>query len=207
MKTLSVKQKTLTVITVLAVAFLIWQIVELVSSSSSTTAPAMVVSSSQPQAAHQTLKPQTALVKVAPASTNQLTIQHDAPPLASNQHSDYEKLSSQIELLKMHHDVLQQQLAIAQMHKQLQLLGGEAALAKSVSTAETSSAPGRVLRYLAKKNGRWEALIDNNGEFETIHLGDHLANGARVVAISAKGVRLQNTNGMQLLDFKGFHSV
>lgn len=211
------RQKFVLVLTVLAFAFLVWQIYGLVrgdvvpasdNSSKSTSSNTQQLSqnvNSPVTAYHQNTPKEAELSAAAPNSMN----------LAPEQ-QQYMQISSQYELAKLQRRLLEEQVAMSDARNRIadtenrtnqlssanagaSALGGGAAL-------YTNGDPYR-LSYLSQQGDLWNATIVVNGEFKNVAVGDTLFDGSKITAVDQQGVTLLKGDQKLRLTFGGVKPI
>lgn len=219
------KQKSLLVLTVAALGFLGYQVFQLVNKditetpviaeqqasasvqdgdnsnglAMTTHAPASIVPS---QNVHATVSAAVEAATSSPTIQNTPTSQS----LTQGQHA-YVKMLNQYELTKMHHQLLDEEAAvanaqhqIAQLNKSTAQLTGSSAMPVGFSDDQGSSFS---LSYIDQQNGVWSATIHDGSEYQSVNIGSRLSNGFQVIGIDHQGVILAKGSVRELLSFNG----
>lgn len=199
---MSAKRKRGVVVACLIVTFMLlgWQIFRLVASDLDGSAIAANKPSKRKKQVHYSTS-----MKI-PEQEKWNPVTHATP-----EEKRYLHLASEIQEAKMHHQLLQQQVAIAEAEKKLALShqqtvdlspAGTEEIASWSKTSNTNYALHLV--YLAKvANGRWEATLKKGSELLHVGRGTDLGNGRHVAAIIERGLWLQDAQGVRWLGFPG----
>jgi IMP cyclohydrolase len=195
---MSTKKKQLTLVIALAVVIglLVWQLWGLVGSD---------LGPKKSTAAKKTLVKKLTSHTPVPSQWKQKVI-------VSPAEKQYLQLAAKIQKAKMRHQLLQQEVAIAQAQKKLALSHQQTMNLSSAGTDDLSAWSGDVsthagdlhLLYLAQvEGGGWQATLQNGSEMVRVQQGSGLGNGRLVTAISAHGLWLKDSKGKRWLGFAG----
>jgi hypothetical protein len=122
------------------------------------------------------------------------------------------RLASKIQEAKMEHQLLQQQVAIAEAQKKLALSHEQTMNLSSSNAFELSNSSeagtlhleGLRLAYVAKvSGGQRQATLQRGNELIHVQSGTDLGAGRRVIAVLANGVWLADQEGEHWLGFPG----
>ncbi len=182
------KQKSLLVLTLIALFFLVYEVVQLVHGDLP----------SDPSPAPVTLAiPQTTPVIKTPVAQNTAD-----PGLAKNQ-QEYLNMLNQYELAKLKRQLLQEQAAIATAQNQIAELHQKSQQMNGPDNSTEADVPEMVLSYLGQEGNEWSATVNVNGNYQTVSVGSQLQNGFTVVRVSQQGVLLSKDQEQTLLTFNG----
>lgn len=197
------RQKIVLVLTICAFAFLGWQIYDLFFAGPDISPPPAVVKKA-PAKAVKTVKATTKKTnapKVVNQSASNKATKQDVPVTESK---PYLAMVEQLEMYKMQHEVLQQQLAIAKAQQQIARVNSQNDASSGQApamAAVTAGGSGLRLSYVAKLHGQWQATIDDAGQYQTVKVGGQLLDGSKVLSINADGVELQKGKKKKQLHF------
>lgn len=207
---LNIRQRVMLILTILASAFLAWQIYNFVHGNTAPSRPMAAVS--MPVSAG----------KVAPlpaAGNNNPGLAPVAQPLPANLASpalsshqqEYLNLVREYQLTKMKRQILEEEAGLANAQKRIADAGKGGALAGMDNFVGDNGSPsnGYQLAYLDRQAGEWTATISQAGQYTEVHVGTRLADGAKVISISDRGVVLRPAgDGKNLtLGFQGSVNV
>lgn len=169
---LSIRQKVMLTLTVLAAAFLTWQIYNFVHGNS------MGVQSIKPSTPHPiSIKPSANTlppppVKPLPArETSNIT-------LTSSQQA-YLGLVREYQVTKIRRQILEEQAGLANAQKRITDASRNVTLANYGTYGDlmNSDNVGNTyeLTYLDRQAGQWTATLNRNGQYQEVHVGSHLS--------------------------------
>ncbi len=202
---LSIRQKVMLTLTVLAAAFLTWQIYNFVHGNS------MGVQPINPTTPHpisiksptNTLPPPP--VKPLPArETSHVTL------TASQQ--AYLGLVREYQVTKIRRQILEEQAGLANAQKRITDASRNGMLANYGTYGDVLGSDSvdnaYELTYLDRQAGQWTATLNRNGKYQEVHVGTRLSDGASVVSINNKGVVLRTSRGKsRMVSFQGSINV
>jgi type IV pilus biogenesis protein PilP len=191
---LNIRQKVMLVLTIIAAAFLTWQIYNFVHGASSPSQPAPAASSSLPATV-----PPPVVVRQLPAS----------PTMTSSQR-EYLNLVREYQITKMERQILEEKAGLASAQKRIDETGrNSSALTVGFSSpVYINDDKEYQLAYVDRQAGRWTATLSQGGGFKEVHVGTVLDNGAKVMSITGNSVVLRPVKGKNLvLNFQGSVNV
>lgn len=211
------KQKSLLVLTVIALGFLGYQIFQLVSRDISETPVLAEKRSEQAQLgqANASPAPATAVEPVMAIQPPKLNIAQKVEPrlpTSSLTHSQrsYVNMLSQFELAKLHHQLADEEVAvasaqnkIADLHSKTEKLVGPGGVAVNGDLVDGPSSQNFLLTYVDQRDGRWSATLKVGGTYKPVHIGTNLPDDYQVIGIDNTGVTLQKDNHRQRVTFNG----
>lgn len=209
------KQKSLLVLTIAALGFLGYQVFQLVdrditetpviAEQKQTTQVAMQQPVSAPAAT--TTAVQSSVATQPVAATAAPTAQQ--PTIDPQQHA-YMKELNNYELARMHHQLLDEEAAIATaqqkiavMHNKTQKITGADGVTSDDSLVTGQAADAYVLSYVDKQNGEWSATLHLGSDYQSVEIGSQLPDGYQVIGIDHQGVTLQKNDHRELISFNG----
>ena len=220
---MDMKQKSLFVLTVAALGFLGYQVFQLVDRDITET-PVLAQQTATSQATQTTeatqttqttqtaqamplksvVQPMVVVQQQAPVQAYAVKLLHQASP---TQHA-YMQMLNQYELVKMRHQLLDEEAAVAHAQQTIvttqsktrKIAGADGDLSAGL---DAEAAGGFVLSYLDKQSGRWSATLHHAGIYQSVHVGDALPGSFQVVAIDRKGVTLQKQRQREVISFNG----
>ena len=212
------KQKGLLVLTVAALGFLGYQVFQLVDRDITET-PII--------AEQQAPMPQTTAIAQAPVVLTPSLAQHTQQPIASatlhsgmstaaltNSQKTYMAMLKQYELVKMKHQLLDEEAAVASAQNQIAVtnkstskITGHNALTTSSVTDDSNIDDSVSLSYIDHQNGQWSATLHSGDSYQSVAIGARLENGYQVIGIDHHGVTLQKAQARELLTFDGITTL
>jgi len=220
------KQKSLLVLTLVALGFLGYQVFQLVDRDITETPVIAEQSSAAIANATSSVKASMAvspIAKVAQVTTSAAVPATPAQPLAKKasvtaeavtpQQHAYMKVLNSYEIARMHHQLMDEEAAIATaqqkiavMHTKTQkLLGPNAATSDNLLSTQGANAIS--LSYIDKQNDHWSATLHIGSEYESVQIGSQLPNGYDVIGIDHQGVMLQKGNQRERVSFNGVRTL
>lgn len=202
---LSIRQKVMLTLTVLAAVFLSWQIYNFVHGNSGGVQP---INPSTPHPV--SVKPTTNTLPPPPVKPLPAKESSHVNLTASQQ--AYLGLIREYQVTKIKRQILEEQASLASAQKRISdashnssfvnygvygdLIGGD--------NADNTY----VLSYLDRQAGQWTATLNRNGQYQEVQVGSRLTDGSRVISINDKGVVLRNLHGKsRLVSFQGSVNV
>ncbi len=215
------KQKWILVLTVAAFIFLGWQVYSLikddVSSHISKASPKAPVLTNSASVADKTAvvserssSAQSTAAPSAPSLQNLPRVQEELPKkmLRSIEfpgHSEYVELANAYELAKMRHQLLVEQVAIADAEQKIAKMNHEVGPAPTagprVLRSSSESDGSYHLVSVAQSSGVWSATLVRNGRYQTVKVGAHLVPDIKVLAIDDEGVLIQQDSKEKRMGF------
>lgn len=203
---LSIRQKVMLTLTLLAAAFLFWQIYNFVHGNSMSVQP---INPSTPhpvsiKPSANTLPPPP--IKPLPARD----VAH--VNLTANQQA-YLGLVREYQVTKIRRQILEEQAGLANAQKRIADASRNATLASYGSYSDLMGGDNSVensyqLAYLDRQAGQWTATLNRNGQYQEVHVGSRLTDGASVISINDKGVVLRTSRGKsRVIGFQGSVNV
>ncbi len=195
---LNIRQKIMLTLTLVAAAFLTWQIYNFVRGN---TSPDKSISA--PAA---TLSP---AVSAQPAVQKLPTQNLSNANLTYNQ-KQYLNLVHEYQITKMKRQILDEAAGLANAQKRIADVGKNNSLVGMDNFENEAYAGGGAyqLSYVDRQAGKWTATINQNGQYREVQIGSRLPNGSRVIAINNRGVVLRSSKGQSiLLSFQGSVNV
>ncbi len=211
------KQTSIIVITITAIVIFAWQVYLLMSND---------ISSNNSSSVSIAAPIETPMEKTAILTSNKV---ESAPPptvtsgpmqaiTALQRHkvtnkNPYLTLVNNYKLAKMKHQVLQEELAIANVRHKIALLN-EKTLSTDDNDARTNFGGFGIqsansdkseikLVYLDYQNNQWSATLKNGNRFSEINAGAQLSDGSHIIAINRHGVLIQSGSHRYNLSFNG----
>ena len=202
---LDTRQKILIPLIVIAFAYVIWQVVDMVGSDHSRPT-ASKTSTSVPSAAPVAATPTTATATTTAATvTPQPTAAPQQQPLTESQ-SAYLQLMNQYQLVKMQRLIVDEQASIAEARERIAKLNQEAgSLGGSdfhITGSNTQSSDYKLV-FLDRQSGIWSATLSKDGRYYEVGRGKELLDGTQVVQINDQGVVLRKDGEKTQLTFSG----
>ena len=193
------KQRVVLVLTIIALLFLTWQIVDLIRGDvSSAPAPAPQTTTKTAAAAN-VPEPKPASVKSTGSKDNPLRTQ------IASQRKEYLQMADQFELAKMQSQLLKQELDIAKTKQQISQTNQSISGISNVSSlggAEANNAKLHLV-YVGQVNGQWSATVSQGGQYTTVSVGSILPNGSVVSSVNQQGITYRLGGKTLLLGFNG----
>ncbi len=202
------KQKFLLGLTVIALGFLGYQIFELVDRDITET-PVLA----EKRAAQESLSATAEATQTLPVMAVQppkLTVAKATDTThmhaLTRSQSSYVSMLSQFELAKLHHQLADEEVAvasaqnkIADLHTKTKKLVGD----EDVNLIEGASPQQFSLSYVDQRDGQWSATLKMGGVYKSVQIGTNLPDGYQVIGIDHSGVTLQKNNHRQMVTFNG----
>jgi hypothetical protein len=187
------------VLTILAAAFLTWQIYHFVQGNAAPVPPsaAPVAGAALPVS---TLPP--------PVVVHQVPV--SAPVLTPRQR-EYLNLVREYQLTKMERQILEEKAGLANAQKRISDSGANNSLS-GVGSVDTSMYGNEnsdyQLAYVDRQAGQWTATLNQGEVYKEVHVGSRLENGSKVLSINGNSVVLRLVKGKKLiLTFQGSVNV
>ena len=199
------KQRVMLVLTIIAIAFLAWQVIDLiggdVSSSSSAAKP---VATTTAATTANVPEPTKASITDAKSSNNASPVRQQV----ASQRKEYLQMADQFELAKMQSELLKQELDIAQTKQKIsetnqKISGAVSGVGGSAAGAQPGAGGSLRLVYLGQINDRWSATVADNGQYATVTTGSVLPNGSVASVVNKDGVTYRLGGKTMLLGFNG----
>lgn len=197
---LSLRQKTMLALTLLAAAFLAWQIYNFVHGNApSQPLPATPVPVVSPKA------PATPMNSAVAPAIRQLPAVDSTNMALSPRQREYLTLVREYQITKMKRQILDEQANLANAQKRIADAGRNGmALNMDIDGYAGNSANGYQLAYLDRQAGQWTATINIGDQYKEVRVGSRLTDGSKVVSITNKGVVLRPAKGKNIvLGFQG----
>lgn len=195
---LSVRQKIMLALTVLAAIFLAWQIYNFVHADT----PAAMVSAPAPAAPAPvtTVPPPTALRELPPNN-----------PVLTVRQREYLNLVREYQITKMERQILEEKANLASAQKRISDTGRNSSLV-GVSglnnPAYGADNEEYQLAYVDRQAGQWTATLSQGETYKEVKVGTRLDNGTKVLSINGNSVVLKLIKGKKLvLTFQGSVNV
>lgn len=199
---LNIRQKVMLALTILAAAFLAWQIYNFVHGNTAPSKPVSMGPASKISAAPVPAGgSQVPMVQPLPVSSNLALVEHQ---------QQYLNLVREYQITKMKRQVVEEEASLANAQKRISDAGRNGALVglDTLGNDDAFASGGYQLAYLDRQAGRWTATIAQGNQYKEVHIGTRLADGSRVIAVSGKGVVLQPSHGKNItLGFQGSVNV
>lgn len=198
---LNIRQRVMLVLTILAAAFLTWQIYNFVHGNSAAVSPRPAAVSAGP-AVSMPVAAQIPQVRPLPADL--------VNPALTNHQQEYLNLVREYQVTKMKRQILEEEAGLANAQKRIVDAGKNGSLPylDTFGNDNVSTSSRYQLTYLDRQAGQWTATLSLNGQYTEVHVGTQLADGYRVTAISNRGVMLQADSGKRItVGFQGSVNV
>lgn len=193
------KQRVMLVLTIIALLFLAWQIIDLIRGDVSSSPAPAAQTTTQQAAASNTPEPKPASVKSTANQANPVRTQ------IASQRKEYLQMADQFELAKMQSQLLKQELDIAKTKQQIsqtnQSISG-ITNAGGVTGATDTNAKLHLV-YVGQVSGKWSATVSQGGQYTTVSVGSVLPNGSVVSSVNQQGITYRLGGKTLLLGFNG----
>lgn len=201
------KQKYLLGLTAIALGFLGYQIFELVDRDITETPVLAEERAAQaPQPAVASATQSLPVMAVQPPKLNVANAHAIHMQDLTHTQSTYVNMLSQFELAKLHHQLADEEVAvasaqnkIADLHTKTKELVGDA----GVNLIEGASPQQFSLSYVDQRDGQWSATLKMDGVYKSVQIGTNLPEGYQVTGIDHAGVTLQKDNHRLMVTFNG----
>ncbi|MBS0349628.1 MAG: hypothetical protein JSR33_00335 [Proteobacteria bacterium] len=202
---LNIRQKVMLILTILAAAFLIWQIYTFIHGSYNSH-PVKIVGSTATMA---TPVPSPAANNAAgPTAATPPPVVQPVPVAAENtvlttRQQEYLNLVREYQITKIRRQIVEEEAGLASAQKRIADAGKNGNLSGLGSINNGSAWSPNVqsdyqLAYLDRQAGEWTATLSKGDEYTEVHLGSTLADGSKVISIDHQGVVLEPIQGKNI---------
>ncbi|PHQ79183.1 MAG: hypothetical protein COB66_07360, partial [Coxiella sp. (in: Bacteria)] len=153
---------------------------------------------------------QPAVTPTAPVATAANTAMNT---MSQGQHA-YVTMLNQYEVVKMRHQLLDEEAAVANAQHQIAVvtsktskLTGAEGLPMSTGLGNNGLDDNIVLSYIDQQGGQWSATLHSGGRYQSVHIGSRLQNDYQVIGIDHQGVTLEKGKVEELVTFNGITTL
>ena len=191
---LNIRQKVMLSLTILAAAFLVWQIYNFTHGDTTSRPLTAVPLKNAPARNTVVQSPPPPVVRQLPANSLNNAV-------FSSHQREYLNLVHEYQITKMKRQILEEQAGLAFAQKRIADSGKGGALANfdGMGGDEAGMSGGYQLSYLDRQAGQWTATLNQSGQYREVHVGTRLTDGSKVVAITNDGVTLRSARGRNMV--------
>ncbi len=201
---LNIRQRVMLVLTILAAAFLTWQIYNFVHGNSPLISPPKTMGAKTSAPVSMTASKTVTLATPAKAENNTFSpvVQPLPTELAASDLSprqqEYLNLVREYQITKMKRQILEEQAGLANAKKRIADAGkGNVVVAGYDNSFAENPLPlsNYQLMYVDRQAGQWTATLNQGGQYIEVHLGTRLADGSIITSIDEKEVTVRSVSG------------